>query len=296
MGLGELITEAGNGARDLDLRSAAELVALMGAEDAKVPAAVATAADAVARAIEVIVAHLEQGGRLIYVGAGTSGRLAAGDADECQSTFATPPGQVVALVAGARFSSPLGQEAAEDDGESGAVEIAALGLSPLDAVVGISASGRSPYVLGALRTAAERGAATIAIVCVADSELGQIVEHEIVVIVGPELLAGSTRLKAGTAQKLVLNQISTISMIRLGKAFGNLMVDVRGTSLKLRERARRIVATATGAAPEEVEKALAAADGEAKVAIVALLANVDVESARSRLALANGKIRKALGA
>ncbi|MGZ4397423.1 MAG: N-acetylmuramic acid 6-phosphate etherase [Gaiellaceae bacterium] len=294
MGLDELITEAGNGARDLDLRSVDELVALMGAEDGKVPEAVAAASDGVARAIDVVVDRLERGGRLVYVGAGTSGRLAAADADECQSTFATAPGQVVALVAGARFSSPLEQEAAEDDADGGASEIAALDISPLDAVVGISASGRSPYVVGALRAAAERGAATIALVCVAGSELGALAEREIAVVVGPELLAGSTRLKAGTAQKLVLNQISTISMIQLGKAFDNLMVDVRGTSVKLRERARRIVATATGAPPEQVDRALAAADGEAKVAIVSLLAGVGIDTARARLARSNGRIRTAI--
>jgi N-acetylmuramic acid 6-phosphate etherase len=294
MSLDELTTEAGNSARDLDLRSSAELVALMNAEEAKVPAAVAAAAAEVAAAIDAIVARLEAGGRLIYVGAGTSGRLAAADADECQSTFATPPGQVVALVAGAGLESPLAQEAAEDDAEAGVAGIAELAVSAADAVVGVSASGRSPFVVAAIEEAARRGAYTVAVVAVRDSELGRFAEHQIATVVGPELLAGSTRLKAGTAQKLVLNQISTISMIRLGKAFDNLMVDVRGTSDKLRGRARRIVATATGAGPEQVEQALGAAGGDAKVAIVSLLAGVDCDTARLRLADAGGRIRKAL--
>jgi N-acetylmuramic acid 6-phosphate etherase len=296
MGLDELTTEAGSSARDLDLRSSAELVALMNAEDAKVPGAVAAAAAELAAAIDAIVVRLEAGGRLIYVGAGTSGRLAAADADECQSTFATPPGQIVALVAGAGLESPLAQEAAEDDVEAGVAGIAALDVSAADAVVGVSASGRSPFVLAGIEEAARRGAGTVAVVAVRDSELGRVAEHEVATVVGPELLAGSTRLKAGTAQKLVINQISTVSMIRLGKAFDNLMVDVRGTSEKLRVRAWRIVATATGAEPEQVEQALAAASGDAKVAIVALLAGIDCDDARRRLGDAGGRIREALGA
>jgi N-acetylmuramic acid 6-phosphate etherase len=295
MELDELITEARSPAgRDLDLRSTRELVELMSEADSTVPAAVARAAPAIATTIDHIADRLSGGGRLIYVGAGSSGRLAALDAAECESTFSAWPGQVVALVAGGSASSALEQEAAEDDAGAGARELAALGVGSADAVVGVSASGRTPYVLGALETARSAGALTACVVCVRDSELARRSHHEIGVVVGPEVLSGSTRLKAGTAQKLVLNMISTISMVRLGKTFGNLMVDVCATNEKLRARVRRIVREATGAPPEQVEEALAAADGDAKVAIVSVLADIDAEAARSRLAGAGGVIRQAL--
>ena len=199
-------------------------------------------AAAIATAIDAIVDRLEAGGRLVYVGAGTSGRLALVDAAECESTFAVPPGLVVALIAGGaaecgdvRRSTPRTTRSREC-GRS-----RRLGIGPLDAVVGLSASGRTPYVLGALAEARRAGALTVAVVSVEESELGGLAEHEIAVVVGPEVIAGSTRLKAGTAQKLVLNMISTIVMIRLGKTFGNLMVDVVATNEKLRARVRRIV-------------------------------------------------------
>jgi N-acetylmuramic acid 6-phosphate etherase len=292
--LDDLVTEAaGPGGADLDLRTTRELVDLMNIEDAKVAAVVATAGAQIAAAIDAIVARIERGGRLIYVGAGTSGRLAAADADECQATFSTPPGQVVALRAGAG-RSPIQEEAAEDDTGAGARDVEETGVAETDAVMALTASGRTPYVLGAVRAAARAGALTVGVVSVEDSELAKLVEHEIAVVVGPEILAGSTRLKAGTAQKLVLNTISTVAMIRLGRTFGDLMVDVAATNEKLRARARRIVLTATGAPPAEVDAALGAADGSAKVAIVSLLAGVDVESARSRLDAASGNVRLAL--
>jgi len=295
MGLDELITEAiGQNGRDLDLRPTRELVELMNREDATVPAAVATASSEVAALIDAIVERLRRGGRLVYAGAGSSGRLAALDAAECETTFSAQPGQVVALVAGAGFPSPLDQEAAEDDVEAGARDIASLAVGEADAVVGISASGRSPYVIGAVRAAADAGALTACVVSVRDSELAGIAEHEVAVVVGPEVLAGSTRLKAGTAQKLVLNAISTISMIRLGKTFDNLMVDVRASNEKLRARIRRIVETATGAPADEIDAALAAADGNAKVAIVSLLAGVGAAEAAARLEAAGGSVREVL--
>jgi len=295
MGLDELITEAvGQNGRDLDLRPTRELVELMNREDATVPAAVANAASEVAALIDAIVERLRRGGRLVYAGAGSSGRLAALDAAECETTFSARPGQVVALVAGAGFPSPLDQEAAEDDGEAGARDIASLAVGEADAVVGISASGRSPYVIGAIRAAADAGALTACVVSVRDSELAGIAEHEVAVVVGPEVRAGSTRLKAGTAQKLVLNAISTISMIRLGKTFDNLMVDVRASNEKLRARIRRIVETATGAPADEIDAALAAADGNAKVAIVSLLAGVGAAEAAARLEAAGGSVREVL--
>ena len=293
--LDDLVTEARapTGA-DHDLRSTAELVELMNRQDAGVPAAVDAARAQMTAAIEEIVARLARGGRLIYVGAGSSGRIAALDAAECESTFSTEPGQVVALVAGGLVASPAVQAAAEDGAEVGEAEIAALGAGEADAVVGISASGRTPYVLGALRAAADAGAFTIALVSVPDSELARVADLEIAVVVGPEFLAGSTRLKAGTAQKLVLNTISTVAMIRVGKTYGDLMVDVHATNEKLRERVRRIVRQATGASEDEADRALEEAQGSAKVAIVSLLTGIDAAAARARLDAAGGSIRGAV--
>jgi N-acetylmuramic acid 6-phosphate etherase len=291
----QLGTEARDAAgADLDLRSTAELVELMNAADATVPGAVAAAAPAITALIADVTDRLARGGRLIYAGAGTSGRLAALDAAECETTFSTTPGQVTALVAGRPGLAPAEQEAAEDDRPAGARALQALEVSGADAVIAVSASGRSPYVLGALEVARARGALTGCVVCVADSELAALAERVVCVPVGPELLAGSTRLKAGTAQKLVLNMVSTISMIRLGKTYGNLMVDVDATNDKLRARVRSIVEHATGEPPEQVEEALAAAGGDAKVAIVSLLTGLDAEAARERLAGADGIVRRAV--
>lgn len=295
-GLDALVTESWDPTgSDLDLRSTADLVSAMNEADATVPQAVAKAHEAIVGAIDAIVDRLAAGGRLVYVGAGTSGRLALVDAVECQSTFALAPALVVALVAGGSTGTAEAQEHAEDDLDSGVREIRELGLGPEDAVVGISASGRTPYVVGAIEEAGRRGALTVALTCVEGSGLAALSDHEIAVVVGGEVLAGSTRLKAGTAQKLVLNTISTVSMVRLGKTFGNLMVDVVASNEKLRARVRRIVRLATGASPESVEHALEGADGDAKVAIVALLADVDSATARARLDAAGGVVRKALG-
>ncbi len=295
LGLDELATEAGGepGA-DLDLRSTHELVGLMNAEDKTVPAAVAEATGQIVAVIETIAESLRRGGRLIYVGAGSSGRIAALDASECESTFSTPSEQVIALVAGGQEASPAEQAAAEDDREAGRADVVGLGLGSEDVVVGVSASGRSPYVVAAVETASAAGARTACVVSVPRSELEGLVELPIVVAVGPEFLAGSTRLKAGTAQKLVLNTLSTISMIRLGKTYGNLMVDVAATNEKLRARVNRIVRAATGASPDEVDAALAAAGGEAKVAIVSLLAGVGTEEARARLERTGQSVREAV--
>jgi N-acetylmuramic acid 6-phosphate etherase len=294
--LDELTTEAGSDpSAGYELRSTVDLVELMSDEDAIVSAAVRAASKPIAGVIDAAAAALERGGRLVYVGAGSSGRIAALDALECESTFSTPPGKVVALIAGGSHASALDQEAAEDDRDAARLDSARLGIEPDDVVVGVSASGRTPYVLAALEAASAVGSTTACVVSAPDSELERAVDHPIVVIVGPEFLAGSTRLKAGTAQKLVLNMISTISMIRLGKTLGNLMVDVAATNEKLRARVRRIVRAATDAAPEDVEAALEAADGNAKVAIVSLLAEVDAAEARRRLENASHSIRSALG-
>ena len=295
--LDELVTEAGSQPRaDYELRATLELVELMNAEDATVPAAVAASAQSIAAAVDAISDCLARGGRLIYVGAGSSGRIAALDASECESTFSVPPETVVSLVAGGTGAPSLEQEAAEDDRGAGAKDVAALTVGADDIVVGISASGRTPYVLSAIEEATRAGACTACVVSAQASELEKLVDHPIVVVVGPEFLAGSTRLKAGTAQKLVLNTLSTVSMIRLGKTFGNLMVDVSATNEKLRARVRRIVGTATGASPEQVEHALSAAEGDAKIAIVSLLAEIDSDEARAKLDAAGQNIRLALRA
>jgi len=294
MALDELITEARSERPDYDLSSTAELVALMNREDAAVPGAVGEIAAELAGAIDAIVERLRSGGRLVYVGAGSSGHIAALDAGECEATFSTDPGQVVALVAGAGLGSAEEREAAEDDGEAGSRAVEELGVSGQDAVVGVSASGRTPYVVKALEVAAAAGALTVAVVAVRDSELARIADRELATVVGPEFVAGSTRLKAGTAQKLVLNTISTVAMIRLGKTYGDLMVDVRTSNEKLAARAKRIVRAATGVSEAKAEAALAEAGGSAKVAIVALLTGTDAATARERLERAGGVIRSAL--
>jgi len=292
-----LPTEAGGDAgADYDERSTRDLVERMADGDEAVPIAVKAAAGAIAGLVDVVATQLRAGGRLVYVGAGSSGRIAALDASECESTFSTPPGTVVALVAGGPSAAALEQEAAEDDAEAGAAAVNALDVGPADVVVGVSASGRTPYVLGALEAADEADAVTACVVSVEGSELAASVEHAVVVVVGPEFLAGSTRLKAGTAQKLVLNTLSTLSMVRLGKTYGNLMVDVAATNDKLRARVRRIVETATGADAVEADRALEDADGEAKVAIVALLAHISAAEARRRLTTSQGSIGRAVDA
>src|SRR3954452_22744572 len=291
--LDRLVTEARRADADYDSRSTSEVVELMNEEDASVPAAVAAVAAELATAIDAIVARLRAGGRLVYVGAGSSGRMAELDAEECEGTFSAAPGQVVALVAGDGLPSAE-REAAEDDAEAGRRAVEELGLSATDAVVGITASGRTPFVLAALEAAAEAGALTVALTAVEDSELARMADHELAVVVGPEFVAGSTRLKAGTAQKLVLNTISTVSMIRLGKTYAGLMVDVRSSNEKLAARARRVVRLATGVSDQEAERALEEADGSAKVAVVSLLADLDAPAARERLDQAGGHVQKAL--
>jgi N-acetylmuramic acid 6-phosphate etherase len=290
-----VVTEAGGDPHaGYEGKTTLDLVASMNAADATVATAVAAAAPAIAEVIDAISARLRAGGRLVYVGAGSSGLIAALDATECEATFSTPPGQVVALVAGDLSASWFDQAAAEDDRDAGVSAVTAIGIGPADAVVGISASGSTQYVVGALEAAAAGGALTACVVSSPGSALGTLVDHEIVVVVGPEFIAGSTRLKAGTAQKLVLNTISTVSMIRLGKTYGNLMVDVAAVNEKLGERVRRIVAAATGGSAAEIDAALAQAGGDARVAIVSLVAGIDADSARARLDAADRSIAHAL--
>jgi N-acetylmuramic acid 6-phosphate etherase len=292
---GHPVTEDHVSARaDIDLRPTLDLVELINDEDSSVPGAVRAAAGSLAAAIDGVVERLELGGRLVYVGAGSSGRLALVDALECGPTFGVPPEQVLALVAGGATALAVAQEAAEDDEEAGVRDVVAAGINGSDAVVLLSASGGTPYVAGAARAAREAGALTIAVVCVEASALGRATDHEIAVVVGPEVISGSTRMKAGTAQKLVLNTISTVAMVRLGKTYGNLMVDVVASNAKLRQRARRAVAIATGAADDEVDAALESAGGDAKVAIVSLLTGIDADAARLRLEASAGAVRRAL--
>src|SRR3954453_18169592 len=280
---------------ELDLLSTAELVMLMNREDALVPAAVGAAGQAVADVVDAVAERLRAGGRLVYAGAGTSGSLAPLDASECEATFGIGCDQVVAAVAGAAAQSSCEREAAEDDATAGRHALQELNVGAKDAVVAVSASGGTPFTLGAARAAARAGAFTACVVCVPHSQLAAVCEREIMVLVGPEILAGSTRLKAGTAQKLVLNTISTVAMMRLGKTYAGLMVGVVASNEKLRERVRRIVSEATGAPSEAIDAALAASGGDAKVAIVSLLGGIDTDTARARLEVAGDNVREALG-
>ncbi|MEJ5945999.1 N-acetylmuramic acid 6-phosphate etherase [Pseudokineococcus basanitobsidens] len=291
---GRLVTErARTDLADLDTRSAREVVAVLAAADAEVPAAVAAAGDAVAAAVDLVVERMGRGGRLLYVGAGTPGRLAAVDASEVVPTFGTPPGLVVAVVAGGSRALVEESPGAEDDAAAGAADVHAHGVGPDDVVVGITASGRTPYVLGAVDAARAVGAGTVGVSSNPGAQLSGRVDVAVEVVTGPEVVAGSTRLKAGTAQKLVLNQLSTAVMVRRGRTFGPLMTDVRASNEKLRGRVRRIVTEATGADAADVERAVEAADGHAGTAVVVLLAGVDADRARALLA-GGGGVRAAV--
>jgi N-acetylmuramic acid 6-phosphate etherase len=280
---------------EIDLASTVELVRAMNDEDARVPAAVRAAEASIAAAVEAVADRLAAGGRLIYIGAGTAGRLGVLDASEAVPTFSSDPGQVVGVLAGGAAALSQSVEEIEDDTEAGRRDLERVGVGPLDAVVGVSASGRTPYVLGGVTYARGRGAATVGLSCNPQAALSALVDYPIEVIVGPELIAGSTRLKAGTAQKLVLNMISTIAMIKLGKTFGNLMVDLRATNTKLRARAVRIVAQAAGVTDALAGETLAEAGDDVRVAILMLLAGVGAGEARARLEASGRNLRAALG-
>ncbi|MFE7075419.1 N-acetylmuramic acid 6-phosphate etherase [Streptomyces sp. NPDC057620] len=279
---------------DIDRLPTLDIAKIMNGEDATVPTAVAAQLPNIAAAIDAIAERMGRGGRLVYAGAGTAGRLGVLDASECPPTFNTDPAEVVGLIAGGPAAMTTSAEGAEDSAELAVEDLSALGLTADDTVVGVSASGRTPYAIGAVEHARALGALTVGLSCNADSALAAAADHGIEVVVGPELLTGSTRLKAGTAQKLVLNMLSTITMIRLGKTYGNLMVDVRASNEKLRARSRRIVALATGASDEEIEAALAATDGEVKNAILTILGTVDAPTAADLLKATNGHLREAL--
>lgn len=293
--LAGLQTEAANPELSLlDTMDTAQLVAAMNAQDAGVPAAVGLAAPDIIRTVDAVAAKLAAGGRLFYIGAGTAGRMGILDASECPPTFGTPSEMVVGIIAGGRKAVEQAVENAEDDADAGATDIAAANVGAGDAVVGISASGRTPYVIGALKEANARGAFTAGLACNPGSAIGQEADVAIEVAVGPEFVAGSTRLKSGTAQKLVLNMVSTLSMVKLGKTYGNLMVDLQATNAKLRARSQRTVQAATGVGPEAAAEALDAVGGSVKAAILVLLTDMDPGQAGSALEEAGGFLRQAI--
>ena len=278
-----------------DTLSSLEIVTLINEEDARIAGAVREQLPHVARAVEAIVERLRRGGRLFYFGAGTSGRLGVLDASEMPPTFSVAPDLIQGWIAGGEGALRRSSEAAEDDPAAGAGAARDAGIRHTDVVVGIAASGTTPWVLGALEEARARGAMTIALTCSPGSPLERAAEIAIVPLVGPEVIAGSTRMKAGTAQKMVLNMLSTATMIRLGKVHGNLMVDVRPTNAKLRRRAVRILQRAAGTDPEAARAALEEAGYEVKPALVMVLAGVDAAEARRRLDRADGFVRLAVG-
>jgi N-acetylmuramic acid 6-phosphate etherase len=280
---------------NLDAMSISDAVVLMNAQDALAVAAVATQREQIARAIELCVTAFRAGGRLLYFGAGTSGRLGVLDASECPPTFRADPEMVQGVIAGGDVAMFRSQEGAEDRAEDGAAAVDAKNIGKNDVVMGIAAGGTTPFVHGALRRAAERGARTIFLSCVQPVANEPKVDVIIRPLTGPEVVTGSTRLKAGTATKLVLNSITTIAMVQLGKVHENLMVDVRATNNKLQDRAERIVATLTGLPREQCRELLRQADGHVKVAIVMHSRGLMPEEARAILANANGKLRDAIG-
>jgi len=297
MDIDRLTTEAVNtvSAR-IDSADALEIVRIMNAEDAAAVAAVGAVSAEVARAIDILAEAFCTGGRLVYMGAGTSGRLGVLDASECPPTFGSEPGQVFGLIAGGERALRHPVEGAEDSPEQGAADLKAIGVSARDVVMGIATSGRTPYVLGGLKLAAEIGAATIGFACNRPSAMDDLVQVMIAPVVGPEVLSGSTRLKAGTATKLVLNMITTGAMIRIGKTYGNRMVDLKPLNEKLRIRSRRIIREIAEVDDATAAACLAATAGHLKPALTMALANVDAATAQELLANHDGHVRSAVAA
>jgi len=290
-----LTTEQSNPASNaIDRMDPIEIARLMNREDQRVVEAVERVLPSIGRAIEKVTQCVNNSGRLIYMGAGTSGRLGVLDASECPPTFNTPPSLVVGLIAGGHQALTTAIEGAEDDRQAGADDLRKIELKPEDVVCGIATSGRTPYVLGGLAYARTIQAATIGVTCNEGSELAVACDILIAPVVGPEILSGSTRLKAGTATKMVLNMISTGTMIRIGKTYGNWMVDLRATNVKLKDRSIRIVSGITGLDRDQSELLLAACDGEVKTAIVCHLTGLSKQSAQERLRSTNGRLRDAI--
>lgn len=292
-----LDTEASTTERgDLDLLGTAELVRRMNAEDRRVPEAVGERAAEIAAAVDGITERFRRGGRLIYIGAGTAGRIGVLDASECPPTFGTDPSMVVGLIAGGETAIRSAVENAEDDDEAAGVSLRELGLSERDTVVGISASGRTPYVVGGLEYARSIGALTVAIASNAGSAIGAAAEIAIEVVTGPEFISGSTRLKSGTAQKLVVNMLTTLSMINLGKTYRGVMVDLLATNEKLHARSIRTVSQLAGVGVDEAAAALRQADGSVKLALLMLATGAPADTAADALAGADGILRDAIAA
>ena len=279
----------------IDEYSTLEMLQVMNDEDAGVALAVRNALPEIAEAVEAIAANFQRGGRLIYIGAGTSGRLGVLDAVECVPTFSTDPEMVVGLIAGGEKALTEAVEGAEDSPEKGRQDLLDLALSEVDTVVGIAASGRTPYVLGGIEMANEIGATTVGVACNVPCALLDLAQIKIGLAVGAEIITGSTRLKAGTAQKMVLNMLSTGSMVRRGKVYGNLMVDVRVTNAKLQDRAQRIVMQVVRVDQGQAGELLAQAGNEVKTAIVMGVKNVGVDEARELLRVAEGQLRVVIG-
>lgn len=295
--LSSLDTEASTTERgDLDLLGTDELVRRMNQEDARVPAAVAERAAEIAAAVDGITERFRRGGRLIYIGAGTAGRIGVLDASECPPTFGTDPSMVVGLIAGGETAIRAAVENAEDDDRAAEDSLRELVLTDRDTVVGISASGRTPYVVGGLRFARRLGALTVAIASNAGSAIGAEADIAIEVVTGPEFISGSTRLKSGTAQKLVVNMLTTLSMIKLGKTYRGVMVDLLATNEKLHARSIRTVSQLAGVGVDEASAALADADGSVKLALLMLATGASTEAAAAALADADGILRDAISA
>ena len=290
-----LLTEALNPlSTAIDRLSAAEIVSLMNAEDSKAVAAVRVESARIAQAIDLVAERFRQGGRLIYVGAGTSGRLGVLDASECPPTFGVPPEMVVGIIAGGAIALTRAVEGAEDDRDQGAADLRMVKVTAHDFVMGIATSGRTPYVLGAIAEARRVGAFTAGLACNRPSLLGEAVDLDIAPLVGPEILAGSTRLKAGTATKIILNMITTGAMIRIGKSYGNRMIDLQPTNHKLKIRSRRILREIAGLNDEQATALLTQLHWKLKPAVVAALTGVEPEAAIALLAKCGGQVRDAV--
>lgn len=280
---------------DIDARTTEEILKIINEEDKTVPLAVEKELPYITQAVELIAKAFKSGGRLLYFGAGTSGRLGVVDASECPPTFGTPFGMIEGYIAGGKEAMFRAQEGAEDHEENGAKDILKANVTSKDIVCGIAASRRTPYVIGAIKKAKELGAATLYITCNPRENFNiQEVDVAICPYVGPEVIMGSTRMKSGTAQKLVLNMLTTTAMIRMGKVYENMMIDLQMTNKKLVERSKRIVMTITGVGYEEASKFLEQAGGHVKTALVMIKANVDVDEAKKRLMVADGFVRKAI--
>lgn len=295
MNIAKLNTEQRNPkTMNIDLMSTEEIITVINQEDTLVPNVIARQVPIISEVVDEIVVAFKQGGRLIYIGAGTSGRLGIIDASECPPTFGTDPSLVVGIIAGGKEAMTEAIEGVEDDKQQGQTDLEDISLTAMDIVVGIAASGRTPYTIGALEYAKKIGARTVSVVCSKDSEMEKISDYTVAAVVGPEVITGSTRMKAGTAQKLVLNMLSTASMIKMGKVYGNLMVDVQMTNEKLHNRAVNIVKMATGASDEEARAAIKEQNYHTKAAILQIITGLKGNEAKSLLEKHDGYLRDAI--